>query len=135
MPNEPSDIHLPYRLLRGRQTPIVLVRLFRDSRQIEDYALVDSGAVYSIFDASIASRLEIDLGSGQRVFVSGLEGHLTPIYLHKLGVAIGEFHLAAEIGFSDRFRLGFNLLGRHSVFNALQFCFNDRDGELVVSRL
>ncbi len=97
--------------------------------------MVDSGAVYSIFDASIADRLGIDLKLGRQASVWGLDGRLVPLYLHLLGLTIGEFHLTAEIGFSDQLRIGFNLLGRHSVFNQLQFCFNDRDGELIVSRL
>jgi hypothetical protein len=135
MSNEPNSIRLPYRLLHGRYAPIVLIRLFRDSKQIEDFALVDSGAIYSIFDASIASRLGIDFKLGRRASVWGLEGRLVPIYLHPLGLTIGEFHLTTEIGFSEHLRVGFNLLGRHLIFNQLQFCFNDRDSELIVSRL
>ncbi|MEW5718514.1 MAG: hypothetical protein AB1817_07810 [Chloroflexota bacterium] len=135
MSNNPDSIRLAYRLLRGRGAPVVRIRLFHDSRQTEDFALVDSGAVYSIFDASIADRLGIDFKLGRRASVWGLGGHLVTIYLHPVGLVIGELHIRAEIGFSDQLRIGFNLLGRHSIFNQLQFCFNDRDGELIVSRL
>lgn len=130
-----GSVRLSYRLLHGQSVPVVRVRLFRNSRQTEDLALVDSGAVYSIFDASIADRLGIDFKLGRRAFVWGLGGHLVAVYLHSVGLVIDDFHITAEIGFSDQLRIGFNLLGRHSVFNQLQFCFNDRDGALIVSRL
>ena len=31
--------------------------------------------------------------------------------------------------------IGFNLLGRFSIFGRLMFCFNDREGMLYVSRI
>ncbi|MCX7839594.1 MAG: hypothetical protein N2559_09095 [Anaerolineae bacterium] len=130
-----NSIRLSYRLLRGQRMPIVRVGLFRDSRRTEDMALVDSGAVYSIFDASIAERLGIDLKLGRRVLVWGLGGNLVVVYLHPVGLMLDTFHITAEVGFSDQLRIGFNLLGRHSIFNQLQFCFNDRDGHLIVTRL
>jgi len=113
----------------------VYLRLYHDRRQTDDYAFVDSGATYSIFGTDLAERLGIDVFSGQHTFVVGLDGRLASIYLHPVGLEIGAFPITAEVGFSDQLRIGFNLLGRHSVFNHLQFCFNDRDGELVVSRL
>lgn len=134
MPNTDS-IRLAYRLLRGQRMPIIRVGLFRDSRRTEDMAWVDSGAVYSIFDASIAERLGINLKLGRRVLVEGLGGNLVVVYLHTVGLAIGTFHITAEIGFSEQLRIGFNLLGRHSIFNQLQFCFNDRDSTLIITRL
>lgn len=65
MANEPNSIRLPYKLLQGGSAPIVLVRLFRAAMQTEDYALIDSGATYSIFDVSIANRLGIDFKMGR----------------------------------------------------------------------
>jgi len=114
---------------------MVVVRLLRDSKRVEDYALADSGAEYSIFDAGLAQELEVEIHLGRHVFVQGLDGQLISIYLHRLGIVVGSHRLSAEIGFSNQLRIGFNILGRHSIFDQLQFCFNDRDHELTLTRL
>ncbi|MBM3130198.1 MAG: hypothetical protein FJ009_16435 [Chloroflexi bacterium] len=130
-----NEQRIPYRRLRGQRAPFIFLQLYHADRQTEDYAFVDSGATYSIFDLAVAERLGIDAFSGRHDSVIGMDGRLASIYLHTIGLEIGTFHLTAEVGFSEQLRIGFNLLGRHSVFNQLQFCFNDRDGELIVSRL
>lgn len=69
------------------------------------------------------------------MFALGADGNSIPVYLHRVGLRLAQFHVSATIGFSEHLGVGFNLLGRHTVFNVLQFCFNDRDGKLIVSRL
>jgi hypothetical protein len=135
MPNATNEMRLPYRRLRGELAPVVFLRLYHSRRQADDYAFVDSGARYSVFGTDLAERLGIDVLSGRHSFVVGLDGRFVSIYLHSVGLEIGAYRITAEVGFSNQLRIGFNLLGRHSVFNVLQFCFNDRDGELTVSRL
>jgi len=130
-----QTLRFPYQYLRGRYSPVVRVALFHDHAQTADRAYVDSGATYSIFDPEIAERLGINLRSGKTASVVSLEGQSFPVYLHPVGLRIGEFHIRAEIGFSEHLRIGFNLLGRHSVFDQLQFCFNDRAHELTLTRL
>ncbi len=131
-----SVIRLPYQFVGGRFSPVIQLRLFRNGAQVTEVAYVDSGAVCSIFKARVAKQLEIsDYKLGRQVKVIGLDGRMVAVYLHRVGLEIGKLHFSAEVGFSDQLGIGFNLLGRHSVFNQLQFCFNDRDGELVVSPL
>jgi hypothetical protein len=57
------------------------------------------------------------------------------VYLHRMGFGLGEEHFTATIGFSDELGIGFNLLGRFSIFDRLMFCFNDHEGTLYVSRI
>ncbi|OGO40561.1 MAG: hypothetical protein A2Z03_03455 [Chloroflexi bacterium RBG_16_56_8] len=135
MTEEPNTWRVNYMLFRGHVSPVVWVHLFRDRAQAIEPAYVDSGAFYSIFDAEVAGALGLDFRRGRRVSVVSAGGQQVPLFLHTVGLQIGIFHIPAEIGFSDQLGIGFNLLGRYSVFNVLQFCFNDRDGELTVSRL
>jgi hypothetical protein len=132
---ESDPLRVPYLLFQGRYSPVVRVQIFHDSAHTFDLAYIDSGAAYSIFKPRVANELRIDWHAGRRAVVAGLEGRPLPIFLHAVGLQIGDFHLRAEIGFSDRLGLGFNILGRYSIFDQLQFCFNDRDYELMVSRL
>ena len=39
---------------------------------------------------------------------------------------IGEVEFKAEVGFSERLGVGFNLLGRKDVFEIFKVCFDDR---------
>jgi hypothetical protein len=126
---------LPYQLVKGNYGPFVYLALFHARLQTIELAYVDSGAVYSVFETGVADHLEIDWRSGRRLAITGVDGSASAIYLHRVGLRIADVHLTTEIGFSEHLGIGFNLLGRHSVFNQLQFCFNDRDGELTVSRL
>jgi len=130
-----NEQRIPYRRWHGQLAPVIFLNLYHGNHQTEDYAFVDSGATYSIFDSAVAERLGIDIFSGRHSLVIGLDGRLVSIYLHKLGLEIGAFHITATVGFSETMKIGFNLLGRHSVFNQLQFCFNDRDGEITITRL
>ena len=128
-------LRLKYKRLLGAPAPVVLVDLFHNGAQTEAQAYVDSGAGYSIFDADISRRLGIVLEDGARIWIYGLDGRRVSVYLHRIGLGLAGFHITATVGFSDEMRIGFNLLGRHSVFNQLQFCFNDRDHELTVTPL
>jgi hypothetical protein len=130
-----EPLRLPYRLLRGRLSPVVRVILFHNRAYALESAYVDTGAAYSIFTPDVAEELSMDWRSGYPTSITGLEGRRVILFLHSVGLRIGDFHIRAEVGFSDQLGIGFNLLGRHSIFNQLQFCFNDRDGELLVSRL
>ncbi|MBI5650375.1 MAG: hypothetical protein HZC40_08015 [Chloroflexi bacterium] len=130
-----DSIRLPYTVIRGYAVPVVTLDLFHNHAHTAAMAYVDSGALYSIFKSDLAERLNLDFTSGTRVPVKGLDGIQIPVYLHRVGLQIADFQISATIGFSDQLGVGFNLLGRHSIFNQLQFCFNDRDGEITITRL
>lgn len=123
-----------YRPLRGYMSPLVPVQVFYNHSQITTQAYVDSGAYYSIFLPVWARRLGIQIESGRREQVVTGNGQTISIYLHQLGMRIGDEHFSATVGFSEELGVGFNLLGRATVFEELMFCFNDRLSTLFVSR-
>ena len=50
------------------------------------------------------------------------------VYVHKMDIKIcGKTIRDAEIGFSDELNTGFNILGRKSIFNHFEICFNDNN--------
>jgi hypothetical protein len=59
-----------------------------------------------------------------RMIVVG-DGSFIPASFLKLPMRIGELELEAEVGFSEKLGVGFNLLGRKDVFNAFRVCFSD----------
>ncbi|MBL7065738.1 MAG: hypothetical protein ISS49_16290 [Anaerolineae bacterium] len=68
---------------------------------------------------------EVLVGNGQTI----------TIYLHRVGLRIGHAHFAATIGFSDELGIGFNILGRATVFDRILFCFHDAERVLLARRL
>ncbi len=132
----PSDsARIPYRFVFDRLSPYIPVKLIFNETEIAELAYVDSGAWYSIFRTAAARELGIVLEAGKAIWTKGLNGQRISVYLHRIDLDIVGFRITANICFSDQLGIGFNLLGRDSVFDVLQFCFNDRDGELSVSRL
>lgn len=63
------------------------------------------------------------------------DGNFIPGYLFRLPVQIGEVKVRALVAFSDKLRVGFNLLGRQAIFNCFEeVAFNER-GRKVIFRL
>ena len=132
---KPRITYLPYGVRYGRPTPLIQVTLFRNEARVSERALIDSGADASLFSAAVATQLGIDIERGRRLDTIGWNGARMTIYLHRVGLTIADFHVSATVGFSADLQIGFNLLGRYSIFDQLQFCFNDRLRAVLVSSI
>ena len=85
---------------------------------LQSEAYLDSGAFYSIFKVDIAAELGMDLSRAkERMFVVA-DGSFIPAKIVKIPIEIGARRKIAEVAFSDRLNIGFNLLGRKDVFEA-----------------
>jgi predicted aspartyl protease len=85
---------------------------------VRSEAYLDSGAFYSIFKIGLAAQLGLDLSRAkERMFVVA-DGSFIPAKIVKVPVEIGARRKIAEIAFSDRLNIGFNLLGRKDIFEA-----------------
>jgi predicted aspartyl protease len=122
----------PYRIIRGISSPIVPIKIMEDDKIAKVYAYVDSGATYSVFSADEAEKLDIVMETGQERYLITGDGGSILIYLHKIGIDIGECEFNAMVGFSDRLGIGFNILGRKDAFERLIFCFDDKKSELRI---
>ena len=114
-------IIFPYKIYRGFPCPMVTVRL--NGFDIEAY--VDSGAFYSIFSAFEAEAIGIDFKRGKRSDIIVGDGNTIPVYFHTLTMTIGSISFSSVIGFSEKLGVGFNLLGRRSVFEKFVIVFDD----------
>ena len=120
-----------YKLLYKRWLPIIPVSLTWRGVSLRSEAYLDSGAFYSIFKMGVAAELSIDLfRSKQRMFVVA-DGSFIPAKLIKLPIEIGGRRRIAEVAFSDRLNIGFNLLGRKDVFEGFdEVIFRERRREV-----
>lgn len=91
---------------------------------IETY--VDSGAAYTLLHAAIAKGVGFDYRVGRLTYLQVGDGNFIPTYLHELELQIGSERFVAQVGFSERLGVVFNLLGRHSVFSRFKICFQEQ---------
>ena len=105
-----------YQLLHRGWLPIIPLVLTWRRASVRSEAYLDSGAFYSIFKTGLADQLSLDLSRArQRMFVVA-DGSFIPAKIVKVPVEIGGRRKIAEIAFSDRLNIGFNLLGRKDIF-------------------
>lgn len=104
--------------------PLIKVRLSNNEKQIQINALIDSGADASLFHASIARALDIDLKTGIRKEFFGISGHSIEVYVHPVNLQIvgSSEILKVNVGFTDSEGVG-ALLGEADFFENHQIKF------------
>ncbi|MBI2089488.1 MAG: hypothetical protein HYT78_12230 [Deltaproteobacteria bacterium] len=112
------SVIIRYQLLHRRWLPIIPVLLRWRGVSVRSEAYLDSGAFYSIFKVGVAAELGVDLSRAkERMFVVA-DGSFIPAKLVKLPVELVGKRKIAEVAFSDRLNIGFNLLGRKDIFES-----------------
>jgi hypothetical protein len=126
-----TPLHLeeqfPY---RRADRPTVVVRLSYGDSQVDTEAMFDTGASVSIFDASLASLLDISLARARHIPVLGLDGKiraaaLVPLDLAVLPVSAGISSQQIPVAFLDGIERSVgNLLGRDGFFSSVDFALS-----------
>jgi hypothetical protein len=125
------SIEFKYALHKRRDIPLIPVGLRTRGKWMEVWAYVDSGSFYSIFDEKVAEILDINLETGERVLAVVGDGSFIPLYLHKVGIRIGEDEFGMNIGFSPKLGVGFNLLGM-DIFDRYRVVFDNRAKKIIL---
>ena len=121
------SLTFPYVQLGTLYLPIVPVTIVSRTLAINTDAYVDSGAFYSIFRGEILESLQLSKEQGRLKMLKAADGKLIRSYLFRLPLQIGDIKLRGLIAFSDELNVGFNLLGRHSIFDCFdEVAFNER---------
>ncbi|MEW6007477.1 MAG: retropepsin-like aspartic protease [bacterium] len=121
------SIEIDYSLYKGIKMPIIPVEIEGKDGWKKVWVFVDSGATYSILHKDEAERLGIDWRSENMIMAVVGDGGSIPVYLHTLKLMIDNIQIIAQIGFSDRLGIGFNLLGRKDIFESFKVCFDDKN--------
>lgn len=124
------SLEFGYALHRRRNIPLIPVGLRTGGKWKEVWAYVDSGSFYTIFDDKVAEISDIELIMGEKLLAVVGDGSFIPIYLHKVGMKIGEDEFGAKIGFSPKLNIGFNLLGMDS-FDRYRVTFDNRARKII----
>ena len=124
------SLEFRYALHRRRDIPLIPVSLRTGGKWKEVWAYVDSGSFYSIFDDKVAEILDINLTAGEKVLAVVGDGSFIPIYLHPVGIRIGDDEFGMKMGFSPKLGVGFNLLGM-DIFDRYRVKFDNRAKKVI----
>lgn len=126
------SVTFPYKQLRAYFFPIIPVVLYGRNLTFRTEAYVDSGAFYSIFQSEILENLRLRREEGRLRILKTADGSPIPAYLFRLPIQIADVKIRAQIAFSDKLNIGFNLLGRQSVFSSFkEVAFNEREKKVI----
>lgn len=122
----------PYKRLAGNYAPVVPLVLFSRTLSVQTEAYVDSGAFSSIFRVEILKALQLREEEGKEQMFKVGDGRFIKGYVFRLPVQIGSFKFRARVAFSNELRIGFNLLGRQTIFSRFEeVAFNERRGRVI----
>lgn len=98
--------------------PVIQIDLDSPNGQFGYFVLIDSGADYCMFHASIGERLGLDIKKGDSLTFFGTSGHPQKAYFHKVSFKIGGHEHGCSVGFSyDMENLAYGLLGQDGFFD------------------
>ncbi len=124
----------PYVLLRGKYFPIIPLIVSKSNTSVPIVALIDSGAVISLFDASIGQALGLNIESGESYNPKGIGGSIRA-YLHNVILKIGDVEIDVKVGFTDQLSVPINLLGRDGFFETFLILFNDKEKSVSLEKI
>ena len=116
---------------RGRPYPLVPVTL-RAREELTIYALVDSGAVVSLFPEDIADAIGLDLSKGEILYLTGVGGYIKGKHVPDVEVMIGAFRLRIPVVFVPYMPIELAVLGRKGFFETFEITFREWERKLII---
>ena len=116
---------------RGRPYPLVPVTL-RAREELTLYALVDSGAVVSLFPEDVANAIGLDLSRGETLYLAGAGGYIKGKHVPDVEVVIGSFRLRIPVVFVPYMPIELAVLGRKGFFEAFEITFREWERRLII---
>jgi predicted aspartyl protease len=104
--------------------PLVSVRLACNKEKVKLWALVDSGADFSVFNGDIAAILNIDLKKGKQIELMGLVGGSAPAWVHQVNLEVeGLRSVNINVAFTESSMPELCLVGQRGFFDQFQIRF------------
>ena len=127
-----SERIFPYIVYRGRFYPIIPVIIEGRERAIV-HALVDSGATVSLFHASIAEDIGIDLADAEQVYLAGIGGYVKAYVKKQVKITIeGLGDIFIPMAFTEYIASDLAILGRQGFFEAFEITFRECEKKLII---
>ncbi len=122
--SHPPYYEFPYVKFHGRSYPLIPVCIKNKTFIVNTFALLDSGASFSVFRPDIAKALNLPLKSINSLRMGTPLGRIE-IAKSPVEMQVGDTRFRTQIGFSKNFAASFNILGREGFFRRFSICFNE----------
>lgn len=127
-PTKPSGA-FPRRFSVSR--PVIPIHLINGQQRVGYLAIIDSGADYCVFDASIGELIGLTIESGKLDYFGGISGKQLTAYFHDIRIEVGGHKFDCWAGFSrDIVGSDYGILGQLGFFSLFQIRF-DYDKERI----
>jgi hypothetical protein len=121
-------------LKKGEQAyPLIDIELAGPRGSLRVFALVDSGATFSIFRKEIADYLGIPIKNGENLYFQGIKGRISG-YLHRVPIEVNQEKFDCNIAFSPELEISFNILGRNNFFLPFLITFNEKAQKVIIEK-
>ncbi len=130
----PTMYQFPYVRFHGKYYPLIPLTLTQDTRVVNTFALLDSGASISVFRPEIADALGLKHSKKGGMRLGTAAGGLE-IGVSRVQVAVGKTVFNAKIGFSRAFAASFNIIGREGFFRHFSIVFNEMSRTVLMAPL
>ncbi len=97
--------------------PVIKIDFETNNGTFGYFVLIDSGADYCIFHATIGEQLGLKITDGKELTFYGTSGEPQKAYFHKVSFKVGGNKHEADVGFSyEMEKLPYGLLGQYGFF-------------------
>ena len=120
------DLFFPYKRVTSKvfgEVKIPVIKVFLcDGKEIGIDAILDSGAVISVFPRSICDVIGINFEKGEKASIRTATGEEIAISVLRVNFKIGDFGFKAIVGFAETEKIPY-IIGRLDVFDELDIIF------------
>ncbi len=109
----------------------------KTGKEIQYYALIDSGSDECIFDAEVGEAIGLNIKKGTPRPLQGvIEGKKATYWIHDVELKVGGWPYKVPIGFMyDLAKVGYGLLGQRGFFDQFKSVkFEKRKGNIEIKR-
>jgi len=115
-PVDPANCPFPNK--KSSLRPVIQIDFETPAGKFGYFVLIDSGADFCIFHATIGEQLGLDVKAGKPLTFFGTSGEPQKAYFHEITFKIGGVSHTCDVGFSyDMEKLAYGLLGQHGFFD------------------
>ena len=94
--------------------------------------LVDSGGHISLFHATVAASLGLELKRGKKEHLGGIAGGITS-YVHSVKCSIAGYPFKCRIAFSEEISMPYQIIGRLDFFESFNVTFDESDQRIYIT--
>jgi hypothetical protein len=133
----PVDLtNCPFPTKKSALRPVIQIDFETPTGNFGYLVLIDSGADYCIFHASVGEQLGLDIKSGKLLTFWGTSGEPQKAYFHETTFKIGGISHTCNVGFSyDIEKLAYGLLGQDGFFNKWKVKFEYQKENIEIKEI